>query len=109
LSELKDKRAISFAEQALKLAPDSPAVMDTLGWLLVQEGQSARGMMLLQQALSKTPDAAEIQYHLAAGFNKMGDRARAQSELERLLASGVAFSREHEARALLNQLQGKAH
>mgnify|MGYP000471640378 CR=1 FL=1 len=107
LSELKDKRALSFAEQAHKLKPDNPAVMDTLGWLLVQEGQSQRGIKLLQQALSKAPDAAEIQYHLAAAYIKVGDRARAQSELERLLASGMTFPQEQEARVLLSQLQGK--
>ncbi len=107
LSELKDKRALLFAEQALKLKPDNPAVMDTLGWLLVQEGQPQRGIKLLQQALSKAPDVAEIQYHLAAAFAKAGDRIRAQRELDRLLASGMAFSQEQEARTLLKQLQGK--
>jgi putative PEP-CTERM system TPR-repeat lipoprotein len=107
LFESKDNRALGFAEQALKLKPDSPAVMDTLGWILVQQGQTERGIKLLQQALSKVPDAAEIQFHLAAAFAKTGDRSRAKSELERLLASGVAFPQEQEARALLLQLQGK--
>ena len=106
--EMKDKRALPTAEKAHKLAPDNPAVMDTLGWLLVQQGQTERGIKLLQQALSKAPDAAEIQYHLAVAFAKAGDRTRAQSELDRLLASGVAFPQEQEARTLLKQLQGKA-
>lgn len=106
--ETKDKRALPTAEKAHKLAPDNPAVMDTLGWLLVQQGQSERGIKLLQQALSKAPDAAEIQYHLAVAFAKAGDRTRAQSELERLLAAGLAFPQEQEARTLLKQLQGKA-
>lgn len=107
LSELKDRRALSFAEQALKLKPDNPAIQDTLGWILVQQGQSARGIKLLQQALSKTPDAAEIHFHLAAAYAKSGDQARARSELERLLASGVGFSFEQEAHTLLKQLQEK--
>ena len=55
LFESKDSRALGFAEQALKLKPDNPDVMDTLGWILVQQGQAERGIKLLQQALSKAP------------------------------------------------------
>lgn len=107
LSEVNDRRALSFAEQAYKLKPNHPAVMDTLGWLLVQQGQETRGIGLLKEALTLAPDAADTHYHLAAAFYKTGDRARARSELERLLAGGVAFSQQQQARALLNQLQNK--
>ena len=108
LAESGDKRALGYAEKALKLQPDSAAVLDTLGWILVRQGQHERGIKLLQQALSKTPDAADIQWHLASAYAQSGDRARAQRELERLLASGVAFPQEPEARTLLKQLQSKA-
>lgn len=105
LQGLNDPRALGYAEQAFKLKPDDPAVMDTLGWLLVQKGQSERGIRMLQAALSKAPGAAEIQYHLALSYNKAGDRAKARRELERLVASGLAFPQEQEARTLLKQLQ----
>lgn len=106
LSELKDKRASNFAEQALKLKPDNPAIMDTLGWALVQEGQSERGIKLLQQARSRAPDAAEIHYHLAAAYAKSGDRTRARQEFKRLLDSGLGFPQEKQARDMLKQLGG---
>jgi putative PEP-CTERM system TPR-repeat lipoprotein len=105
LFESGDPRALAIAEQAYKLKPDSPAVIDTLGWILVSQGQAARGIKLLQQALSRAPDAAEIQFHLAASFARSGDAQRAQSELKRLLARGTAFPQEQEARALLQKLQ----
>jgi putative PEP-CTERM system TPR-repeat lipoprotein len=106
LSESGDKRALSYAEQALKLKPDDPAVMDTLGWILVRQGQPGRGVKLLQQALSKMPDVAEIHYHLAMAYAETGDRARARQELKRLLDSGRAFPQEKQARVLLKQLGG---
>ena len=106
LFEIKDSRALGFAEQALKLKPDNPAVMDTLGWILVQQGQSERGIKLLQQALSKVPDAAEIHYHLAAAHAKAGDPTHARQELKRLLNSGKTFPQEMQARDLLKQLGG---
>ena len=107
LHEAGDSRARSFAEQAFKLKPDNPAALDTLGWILVRQGQAQRGIALLQQALAKAPDAAEIQFHLASAYAQSGNRARAIKELERLLASGAAFPQEAEARTLLQQLQGK--
>jgi putative PEP-CTERM system TPR-repeat lipoprotein len=107
LQESGDRRATEFAEQALKLKPDNPAVLDTLGWILVQQGKAEQGLKLLQQALSKAPEVAEIQYHLAVAFAKVGDRTHARSELERLLASGARFPHEREAHALLDQLQEK--
>ena len=102
-----DKRAASFAGQALKLQPDNPMVMDTYGWILTTQGQAAQGLPHLRKALSKAPDNAEIQYHLAVALFKTGDRARAQGELERLLASGARFPQEQEARTLLDQLKNK--
>jgi putative PEP-CTERM system TPR-repeat lipoprotein len=105
LSELKDKRALGFAEQALKLRPDNPAVMDTLGWILVQQGQSGRGIKLLRQALAKAPDAGDIQYHYAAALAMSGDKARARQELDRLLKSGLDFRQKPAALALMQTLQ----
>jgi len=107
LHQAGDKRAVSFAERALKLAPENAAVMDTYGWILANQGQIDRSLTQLRKALSKAPDNAEIQFHLAATLFKAGEPARAKGELERLLASGVAFPQEQDARELLNQLKSK--
>ncbi len=107
LHESGDKRAAAYAEQALKLQPENPVVMDTYGWILSNQGQTDKGLTLLRQALSRAPDNAEIHYHLAVALSKSGDHARARSELGRLLASGARFPQEQDARALLAQLQSK--
>lgn len=107
LYEQGDRRAVPFAEQALKLQPENPAVMDTYGWILANQGQAGSGLSYLRKALSKAPDNAEIQYHVAVALFKTGDDVRARGELERLLASGTRFPQEADARALLSQLQNK--
>lgn len=107
LHESGDPRAVSFAEQALKLQPENPFVMDTYGWILAHQGQAPQGLAQLRKALAKAPDNPEIQYHLAVILVKTGDRARARGELKRLLDSGARFPQEPEARALLSELQDK--
>jgi putative PEP-CTERM system TPR-repeat lipoprotein len=104
LGELKDPEAVAAAEKAYKLNPDNAAIQDTLGWILVNAGQTKRGLDLLQQALGKAPDSAEINWHLAAGYAKAGDKTRARAELNRLLERGVAFPEEAEAKRLLQGL-----
>lgn len=100
----KDPRALEYAEKAYALAPDHPGVLDTLGWILVEQGNTARGLPLLEKAASLDPRAADIQYHLVLGLLKSGDKAKARKELEQLLGSGRRFSKIDEAKELIKQL-----
>jgi predicted Zn-dependent protease len=78
--------------------------MDTLGWILTEQGQAARAVELLQKAADKVPASAEIRYHLAAALAKSGDTRRARQELEDLLGQRKNFPQLKEAQALLKQL-----
>ena len=101
----KNPLALEYAEKAYQLAPNSAAVMDTLGWILVEQGNTTRGLPLLEKAVSLAPEAADIRYHLAAGRAKSGDNAQARKELEQLLAAGKQFPSIGEAKLLLKQIQ----
>ncbi|HJV74467.1 MAG TPA: XrtA/PEP-CTERM system TPR-repeat protein PrsT [Noviherbaspirillum sp.] len=99
-----DKRALQYGEKAYAADSNNPSVLDTLGWILVERGEHARGVSLLQRAVTLAPDATEIRYRLALGLVKSGDKEKARSELQRLLEPGKEFSKAKEARALLTQL-----
>jgi predicted Zn-dependent protease len=100
----KDARALPTAEQAYKLAGQNPAILDTLGWILVEKGDTARGLDLLRKASAAAPDAQEVRYHLAAALAKSGDKAGARKELEKALASGKPFAAMDDAKSLMQQL-----
>jgi putative PEP-CTERM system TPR-repeat lipoprotein len=102
--QVNDPRAVPTAEQALKLAGDNPNVIDTLGWMLLEQGNTARALPLLQKASSLAPNATEIRYHFAVGLQKSGDKQGARKELDTLLASNKPFPEQEQARALLNTL-----
>ena len=101
-----DSSALTYAERAHELAPDRPDVMDTLGWLLVQNGEINRGLILLQEARVKAPHEPEIHFHMAVALHKAGRNAEARKELGRLLKGGRAFPGSDEAEALHTQLGG---
>ena len=102
--QTKDPRALATAEQAFKIAGDNASVMDTLGWMLVEQGNTQRGLPLLQKAAAGAPTLPEVRYHLAVALNKSGDKAGARKELESLLAQNQPFAQQEEARSLLKTL-----
>lgn len=102
--EEKDPRAWTLAEQALGLAPDNPTVLDTAGWILVEQNQIARGLELLRRAVSGAPKNATIRYHHAAALARHGDKTQARNELRKLLADTPNFRDSDNAKALLKSL-----
>jgi putative PEP-CTERM system TPR-repeat lipoprotein len=100
----KDPKAIEYAEKAYKLAPDHPAIIDTLGGLLVERGDTARGLELLQKALSLAPQNAEIRFNLARALVKAGKKDAAKKELAELVKLGERFPAQAEVAKLLQSL-----
>ena len=50
-------------ERASGLAPKSPAVLDSYGWVLHKFGRTSEGLPFLEQAVSLQPENAEIKAH----------------------------------------------
>lgn len=81
----EDARARATAEKALKLAPDNPAIQDTLGWILLGQGHVSESLDLLGKALAKLPKNPGVRFHHATALAKSGDKVRARKEFESLL------------------------
>ena len=99
-----DKRALGFAERAFKLAPGNPEIIDTLAWILVEQGDVTRAVPLLEKARALAPNATEIRYHLGMGLVKAGDKRAARTLFEQMLASKSDFPKRDEVKALLARL-----
>lgn len=104
LNEEKDPKSLEYAEKAYKLSSDNAAIMDTLGWILLEQGNVVRGLPLLQKAILQMPDSLDVRYHLGVGLMKSGNKALAKKEFEQILASGKAFEKKEEVKTLLKQL-----
>lgn len=100
----RDQRAQATAERALALAPDSPGIQDTLGWILVEKGELAGGLEWLKKAAAAAPRAASIRYHYAVALARSGNTPQAKKELQTLLAAQPKFPEAEAARKLLATL-----
>ena len=104
LGRTGDAKALGYAEQAYKLAPNQPAIMDTLGALQVEQGQVAKGTELLRKAVELAPQNGDIRLNFARALIKGGDKGAARSELETLSKLGEQYSRQNEVSELLKTL-----
>jgi Tfp pilus assembly protein PilF len=75
---------LKYAQQAKQLAPDSPAVDDTLGWVYYQKGMYSSAVTQLRSAVSREPTARR-QYHLAMACLKAGDEKQGRQALQAAL------------------------
>jgi len=62
---------------ALKLAPEDPFIMDSMGWVLYRQGRNKEGLSYLQRAYALRPDP-EIAAHLGEVLWAEGQREQAQ-------------------------------
>jgi putative PEP-CTERM system TPR-repeat lipoprotein len=99
------QKAMALVSQAAKLAPDSPEVLDTWGWLKVQRKQFAEGLPPLTRAHQLRPNDGSITYHLIVAMDGTGKREAARGLLKGLLASNVKF----DERDAAGQLDAKWH
>lgn len=72
LAEAKD-----LIEKAVKLSPDDPFIMDSLGWVFYRMGKVQEALKHLQFAYTSRPDP-EIAAHLGEVLWKSGQRDEAQ-------------------------------
>lgn len=72
--------ALSFARRAHALTPDDPAVIDTLGWVLLETGENkSEALTLLRRAHQLRPGNLEFRWHYAAALAANGRKAEARA------------------------------
>lgn len=104
MAQQKKPGALALAEQANALAPNQPAVMDTLAYILALEKQAPRAVELQRKAMALAPENQGLRLTLAKIYLENGDRANARSELETLAKLGDKFGAQAEVAQLLASL-----
>jgi predicted Zn-dependent protease len=78
--------AVDLVQRALKVFPDNPSFLDSLGWALYQQGKIEMADAPLTQAAAKLPESSVVQDHLGELRFKQQRFADAAAAWERALA-----------------------
>lgn len=79
---LTDK-AITIAKKAYKLEPNLAPINDTLGWLLIEKGQTEQGLSYLREAIARDASNATYHFHLAYALAQLKSTASATEVFEK--------------------------
>jgi tetratricopeptide (TPR) repeat protein len=100
----KPADAVRIAEQARKLAPQSPFIQATYGWTLLKANRTGEAIELLRASAQALPKDPSILYHLGSAYAAAGDKQRARSTLNEALELSTSFKEVAATRALLEKL-----
>lgn len=90
-------RAYQLAQKARALQPGDSSIADTLGWVLYKKRDYKQAIPLFTEAVTKTPNDPEIQYHLGMCYYMMGNTDAARAAFEQALKSNAEFPDKVEA------------
>jgi putative PEP-CTERM system TPR-repeat lipoprotein len=97
--------ALQYAVQAYIFAPQDASVQDTFGYVLLKNGKIEDGLKVLKQAAANVHDNPSVYYHLALAYDEHKEKGAAVQYLQKALGLGD-FPEQHQAAALLSQLNG---
>ena len=81
--------ARAMIEQALQAVPNDGAIIDSLGYVMLQQGQAQAAVSTLTKAVKLEPDDPEINAHLGDAYAAAGDHLQAVFQWRRALQLGA--------------------
>src|SRR5262249_7761509 len=84
--------ALKLARQALEIAPDNAAALDTMGWVYYRKGIYQSAIQHLKTAAQKEPTPRR-QFHLGMAYSKAGDQILGQQFLRAALARDPSLAK----------------
>jgi Flp pilus assembly protein TadD len=96
--------ALLHAQRAVKFAPYSADILDTLGTIQMQNHDKLGALQTLQKAAIAAPTNPAIQFHLAQAMVDAGNKDQARTLLRTLMGTPETFKEREQAQKLLDQI-----
>jgi tetratricopeptide (TPR) repeat protein len=96
--------ALTLAQTARRILPDSPSSADTLAWAYYYKGTYGFARDLLEDAVKKQSDDPIMEYHLGMVYGKLKDKSNAAVHLKKAIALSPNSPTAKDAQAALSGL-----
>ena len=78
-------RARTMLERAVELKPEDGAIVDSLGWVLLRQGDAVEATQRLERAVELDPEDASVNGHLGDAYQRQGRLREAEFQWRRAL------------------------
>jgi putative PEP-CTERM system TPR-repeat lipoprotein len=97
--------ALQNARRAVRSHPDHAFLLDTLGWILVHDGDLEEAVQVLARAAANSGGNPIVRYHYAYALAKHGDREAARREIDSVLVKDMPTETREAAMRLSENLR----
>jgi Flp pilus assembly protein TadD len=97
------EQALSLAQRAKRLFPNSPEVSDTLGMIYLRKNLSDNAIDIFRDLVNKDPRPT-FRLHLGMAFSQKGDKPHALQELEQALKGNPTREEKEKIEQLMSRL-----
>jgi tetratricopeptide (TPR) repeat protein len=98
--------ALTKAQKAKQLLPNTYEVADTLGWIYLKKNLSDNAIDIFKDLVSKAPNHSTFRYHLGMALYQKGDKPKAIKELTEALKYNPPRDEREKIQQLLTKLNG---
>lgn len=98
--------ALTKAQKAKQLLPNTFEVSDTLGWIYLKKNLSDNAIEIFKDLTGKAPNQSTFHYHLGMAYYQKGDKPKAIKELQDSLKFNPPKDERDKVQQLLSRLTG---
>ncbi len=98
--------ALTKAQKAKQLLPNTYEVSDTLGWIYLKKNLSDNAIEIFKDLVTKAPNQSTFRYHLGMALYQKGDKPKAIKELAEALKYNPPKDEREKIQQLLTRLNG---
>lgn len=105
IQETDPAESLRLAKKASALAPQSVELMDTLAMALLNSGDVAQSLQVVEAAVASRPDNPTIRYHEAVILDRLGKSEKAATVLKEIIEQHDEFPEKKKAEELYRVIQ----
>ena len=99
-------KSIAIAKKLLNLGIENGDILDTAGWIILNEGDIEQGLSVLSRAHDLEPGSADITYHLAVALQRNEKYSKASKVITNFIKAYPEHSNRPEFVAILEGQKG---